>query len=139
METLLLTLHVVVGVFLVGPLVAAGNQAARALTDANAGALRLLYRMVTIYGWLSILVLVFGLAVVEDDWSAGWLIASLVLYVVGAALVLGVLAPLLRGAVETASAGGATAALARRAAALGGSSSLFFVTVTVLMVVQPGD
>jgi uncharacterized membrane protein len=155
MEKLLLTLHVVFAIFLVGPLVAAANQAARAVRDGNAGALGSLARLVTVYGWVSLLVGVFGAGLVQEkyghEWSEAWLPISLVLFLVASALVIGVLAPLLRRAAgaptEAAGTGTGTAAtagsagaagLAGRVAAVGGVASLCYVATAVLMVYKPG-
>lgn len=139
MENLLLTLHVVAAIFLVGPLVMAANQAAGALRGGDAGAVRTLARMVTVYGWGSLLVGVFGAGLAQDkyghEWSQAWLPISLVLFLVASALVIGVLAPLLRRA---AGADGGAAGLAGRAAAVGGVASLCYVAIAVLMVYQPG-
>ena len=51
-----LVIHVVLAIFLIGPLVAAANQVARELRGGSAGTLRLLSRTVMIYGWASLLV-----------------------------------------------------------------------------------
>jgi uncharacterized membrane protein len=143
MEKVLLSLHVVAAIFIVGPLVAAANQAARALRDRDAGALRPLSRLVTVYGWASLVVAVFGAGLVQDKydhkWSEAWLIVSLVLFLIASALVIGVLAPLLRRAVGTAGDAAADlAGRAGRAAAVGGVVSLCYVAIAVLMVTQPG-
>jgi hypothetical protein len=132
----LLVVHVVLAIFVIGPLVAAANQVARALRGggADAGALRMLTRTVTAYGWASLLVGLVGFGLVRDDvsFSDGWLIGSIVLFVVASVLVLGLLVPLLRGA-----ASGDTAVLAPRAAAIAGIASLCYVAIAVLMVWRP--
>jgi uncharacterized membrane protein len=167
MENLLLALHVVAAIFLIGPLVAAANQAARVLRGGDTGALASLARLVTVYGWASLLVGVFGAGLVQDryehTWGQAWLPISLVLFLVASALVIGVLAPLLRRAVSTAGSGGPAgganagaaaaggdaaatggagggggAGLAGRAAAVGGVLSLCYVAIAVLMVYKPG-
>jgi uncharacterized membrane protein len=141
-HTFLLTLHVVLAIFLVGPLVAAANQSARALTDADAGALRMISRTVTIYGWASLAVGVLGLGLVRreygDEFSDGWLIVSIVLFVLASVLVLTLLAPVLRRAVRLATGGSTTRDLVGRAAAVAGVASLCYLVIAVLMVWQPG-
>jgi uncharacterized membrane protein len=152
----LLVVHVVLAIFLIGPLVAAANQVARSLRGGSADTVRMLSRSVTVYGWASLLVAVFGFGLVRDrfSYSDGWLIASIVLFVVASVLVLGLLAPMLRGAsggtsgatsgatdraTDGATDGGTdTAALAPRAAAVGGIASLCYVVIAVLMVWKPG-
>jgi uncharacterized membrane protein len=142
MRTLLLTLHVVAAIFVIGPLVAAANQTGRALREADLGVLRALSRLVRIYGWASLAVGVLGVALVRRDWRTtfdeGWVIASLVLFVVASALVLGLLAPQLGRAVGIAEAGRPTRDLVGRVAPVGGVVSLLYLAVAVLMVSQPG-
>jgi uncharacterized membrane protein len=130
----LLVIHVVLAIFLVGPLVAAANQVARALRGGSGETLRLLSRTVTVYGWASLLVAIVGFGLVRDrfSFSDGWLIASIVLFVVASVLILGVLVPMLRGAT------GDTADLAPRAAAVAGVASLCYVAIAVLMTWKPG-
>jgi uncharacterized membrane protein len=143
MRTVVLTLHVVLAIFLVGPLVYASNLSARALRDGDVGALRLLSRTVTVHGWASIAVAVLGLGLVQrrygNEFTDGWLIVSILLYVLATALVVVLLAPLLRGATAQAAGGGSTAHLAGRAGAVAGVSSLAFLVIAVLMVWQPGN
>jgi uncharacterized membrane protein len=129
-----LVIHVVLAIFLIGPLVAAANQVPRALRAGSGDTVRLLSRTVTVYGWASLLVAVVGFGLVRDrfSFSDGWLIASLVLFVVASVLVLGLLVPLLRGATEN---GGV---LAPRAAVIAGIASLCYVAIAVLMAWKPG-
>jgi uncharacterized membrane protein len=139
----ILVIHVVLAIFLIGPLVAAANPAARALRAGSGETLRLLSRTITIYGWASLLVAVFGFGLVRDkfSFSDGWLIGSIVLFVVASVLVLGLLAPTLRRAVSAVSGGSGgsgSAALAPRVAAIGGVASICYVVIAVLMVWKPG-
>ena len=142
MHTLLLTLHVVAAVFLIGPLGAALNNAGGALRRADVARLTAVARTVRIYGWASLVVFVLGMGLVgrsdHAGFGDGWVIASLVLFVLATALVLGLLEPLLRRAVAASTAGEPTVSFTGRAAALGGAASLFYVAITVLMVAQPG-
>ncbi|HEY7102552.1 MAG TPA: DUF2269 family protein [Mycobacteriales bacterium] len=148
-----LVIHVVLAIFLIGPLVAAANQVARELRSGSAGTVRLLSRTVTIYGWASLLVGIVGFGLVRDrfSFSDGWLIASIILFVVASVLVLALLVPMLRrasaspgsdtAAGDTAAGettAGETAALAPRAAALAGVASLCYVAIAVLMTWKPG-
>ena len=129
-----LVIHVVLAIFLIGPLVAAANQVARALRGGSGETVRLLSRTVTVYGWASLLVAVVGFGLVRDrfSFSDGWLIASIVLFVVASVLVLGLLVPMLRGST------GDGAALAPRAAAVAGIASICYVAIAVLMAWKPG-
>jgi hypothetical protein len=126
-------------IFLIGPLVAAANQVARELRSGSAGTVRLLSRTVTIYGWASLLVGIVGFGLVRDrfSFSDGWLIASIILFVVASVLVLALLVPMLRRATTGARTDAATA-LAPRAAALAGVASLCYVAIAVLMTWKPG-
>jgi uncharacterized membrane protein len=139
-RTVVLTFHVVLAIFLIGPLVSAANQAPRALRDGDAGALRLLARIVTVNGWASIAVGVVGFGLVQgrygNEFTDGWLIVSILLFVVATLLVVLLLAPLLRGA---AAAGSPAAQLAGRVGALAGASSLCYVVIAILMVWKPAD
>ncbi len=140
MRTVLLVLHVVAAIFLIGPLVFLANRAAGALRGReSAGWLEVLAKAVPVYGWASLLVAVLGFGLVREEWgneiTDGWLLGSVVLWLVATALVLGVLAPMLRRAVGGPA--GSAAALAPRAAAVGGLASLAYVAVAVLMVWQP--
>lgn len=143
MRTVVLTLHVVLSIFLVGPLAYASNLSARALRDGDAGALRVLARTVTVNSWASIVVAVLGFGLLQrrygNELSDAWLIISILLYVLATALVIVLLAPLLRAATAQAAGGGSTAHLAGRAGAVASVSSLAYAVIAVLMVWQPGN
>ncbi|MFL6129819.1 MAG: DUF2269 family protein [Mycobacteriales bacterium] len=142
MRTVLLTLHVVLAIFLIGPLVSAANQGPRALTAGDAGGLRLLARVVTVNGWASIAVGVVGFGLVQrqygDELTDPWLLVSILLFVLATLLVVLLLAPLLRAATAQAAGGGSTGHLAGRVGAVAGVSSLCYLVIAVLMVWQPG-
>lgn len=142
MRTFLLTVHVLLAIFLVGPLVSAANQAGRALRDADPGALRVLSRTVTVNGWASLAVALIGFGLVQrrygNELTDPWLLVSTLLFLLATTLVVALLGPMLRGAVGTASGGGSTKHLAGPAAAIAGVSSLGYVAIAVLMVWQPG-
>lgn len=137
MRTFVLTVHVVLAIFLIGPIVAAANQAPRALRDGDAGALRVIARTLTIYGWASPAVGLVGFGLVQErygnEFSDGWLIASIILFVGASAIVLARLAPWARRA-----AGGVTVPPGP-VAALAGVTSLAYVVIAILMVWQPGN
>lgn len=137
---MVLTIHVVLAIFLIGPLVSAANQAPRALRDGDAGGLRVLARTVTVNGWASIAVGIVGFGLVQrrygNELTDAWLLASILLFLVATLLVVVLLAPLLRGAAAHA---GQTAHLAGRVGALAGVASLCYVVIAVLMVWQPGN
>jgi uncharacterized membrane protein len=142
MRTAILTLHVIAAIFVIGPLVALANQAARLLAGGDPALLRSQARLVTIYGWNSLVVGILGVALVRRSWDAtfgeAWVVASLVMFVVATVLVLGLLAPLLRRAAGEAESGQPTGALVGRAAPVGGLASLLYLATAVLMVAHPG-
>ena len=79
------SLHVAAAVFLLGPLVFAASATPRALRAGaeGLGTLRFLAKTTQIYGYLSLLVVILGLANVRDDikFSQTWVWLSLVLSV----------------------------------------------------------
>src|SRR6187551_3426037 len=127
MVKILLTLHLVAVVFLIGPLAAAGTRGIRVTKAGDAGGLRTTARLVTIYGWASLAVLVFGLSLVQGEdkgvhasFGDTWIIVSLILFLVAFGLVMGVLRPTLNRALGLVDAGKSSAELAGRVAASSG-------------------
>ncbi len=143
METLLTVLHVLTAVFLVGPMAVLPMTAMRAVRAGNGPVVSLLGRSTQVSGWASLLVALFGFAVLgvegkDHGWSVGtgWVLASIVCYLVALVLTLFVVVPAMQSAAAALSAGEAGRSYPRIAAA-SGVASLLLVAVTVLMVWRP--
>jgi uncharacterized membrane protein len=146
MDTVLTALHVVAAVFLVGPMAILPMTALRAVRAGNASVVELLGTSTRIFALGSVLVAVLGFGVVgvlhktEDvSVATGWVLTSIVLYVVALALSLLVVVPSLRRAAAELAANRAEGAQAvyGRLAASSGIVALLLVAVTVLMVWRP--
>ncbi|MCM3887275.1 hypothetical protein [Frankia sp. R82] len=143
----LLTLHVVLALFLLGPL-ALVCVTAPVLLRAVPGPLPVLLlatRLVRVLAAASLIIVLTGVGLVHQgsfgsvrSLSDGWLLSSLVLWVVGCACCLGLVAPGMSRAIAEVEAG---ADVRRRIAgiALGaGTSTLCWLVVAALMVIKPG-
>lgn len=133
-------LHVVGAIFLVGPVAAAGMYAPRYVRAGDPAALQLLRRISLFFGIGTLVVGLLGFGLVTGDgpgWQ-GWVIASILLWVVAAGLTLGVLVPTLDKALEASGAGTPTDALVPRALLGGILPAVLYVVVAVLMVLRPG-
>src|SRR6185437_6151191 len=112
MRNLLLALHLLFAIFAVGPLVGAATTAARGVRTADGPAVTTAARTVRIYGYVSILVPLFGMGLVRPKWDAKfsypWVWVSALLYLVALALTLAVLAPALAQAGKAIADGSAT-------------------------------
>jgi len=141
MKNLLLALHLLFAIFAIGPLVGAASIAARGVRAGDAAAVAASARTVRIYGYLSILVAIFGLGMVQPKWDAKfsylWVWLSLLLYLVALALTLAVLAPGLRQAATVLGSGRDARSVAGRVAASGGVIALLYAVIVVLMVYKP--
>lgn len=147
MQHLLISLHVLVAIFTVGPLVGAATTAARGVRAGDGLAVASAARTVRIYGLASILVALLGLGLVQPKWhnkfSYPWVWISIILYVLAIVVTMAVLAPSLRraaAAISTSDFEGPAAvkALVGRVAASGGIVALLFAVIVFLMVYQPG-
>jgi uncharacterized membrane protein len=146
---LLLFLHLLAAIFAVGPLVGAATTASRALRSPDAGAATAAARMIRLYSYVSVVVVVLGMGLMSQKapWDSSeevasfgdtWIWVSVLLWLGAMALSLGVLAPSLsRAAAEIGSTGSAQA-LVGRVAAAGGVIGLIYAVIVVLMVYQPG-
>jgi uncharacterized membrane protein len=147
MFKILLALHLLAAVFAIGPLVQAATTASRGIRQGDAAATTASARTLRIYGYASVLVVIFGFALMSStsdfthkrtaDFSETWIWLSLVLWAVSIGLVFAVLIPGLRQAGELA--GPATGALVGRIAAAGGIVGLIFAGIVFLMVYRPGS
>jgi len=150
---ILLALHLVFAVFGIGPLVAAATTAARGVRTGDAAATASSARMIRIYSYPSLLVVILGFALLSvkvsfgggpkqklGEFSDTWVWLSLVLWVVAIALALGVLAPtLVKAGTAMSGARGSASALVGRVAASGGVVGILFVVIICLMVWRPGS
>jgi uncharacterized membrane protein len=135
-------LHILFAIFAVGPLVHAATTAARGIREGDAKAIATSSQTVRRYGYASLLVVVFGMGLVQSkygyEFSDIWIWLALLLYVIALALVLVVLAPGLDRAGRAVAVSGPTERLVARVAAAGGVVALLFATIVVLMVYKPG-
>jgi uncharacterized membrane protein len=147
---LLLAVHVLVAVFAVGPLVQAATTAGRGVRTGDAAATASAARIVKIYSYASVLVVVVGMGLmsVNSPFQKGekvgaigdvWIWLSLVLWLVAVGIALGVVVPGLAKATEQIGAQQPVTGLTARIAASGGAVGLLFAAIVVLMVYRPGD
>lgn len=149
MFNVLLAVHLLLAVFVVGPLVQAATTAGRGVRRAEAAATASAARLLRIYGIGSVLVVVagFGLMSMDDPDRPGrkvaafgqtWVWLSVVLWLVAVGVVLAVLVPALTSATARIGAGTAVDGLTARLGAGGGVVGLLFAVIVVLMVYRPG-
>ena len=142
MHNLLIALHVLTAVFAIGPLVHAATTASRGVRNADADSTASSARIARRYGYVSVLVVVLGLSLVQPKWHAEfgdtWIWLSLALWAVAIGLVLAVIAPSLDRATQLIRAGDPVASLTARVAACGGVVGLIFAVIIFLMVYRPG-
>ncbi len=151
MEDLFAVLHVVSAVFIVGPMAILPMTAMRAIRTGQAGQVQVLARSTQILALLSLLVVVFGFAILgvtthDTTITTGWVLSSLILYVIALGLTLFLVVPTLQRAADELAAGPTAAGPAAPqptpprypAVAMGsGVTSLLLVAVVVLMTWKP--
>jgi uncharacterized membrane protein len=141
MFKILLALHLVFAVFAVGPLVGAATTAARGLRSGDAVATAGAARILTIYSYASVVVVILGMGLMSAkppfgnadhvaDFGDTWIWLSVLLWVVTMALTLGVVVPGLKANAQAAAA---------RVAAAGGIVGLCYAAIVFLMVYRPGS
>ena len=151
MTGLLLAIHVVAAILTIGPVTVSSSMFPPALRAALAapedarksGVVMVLARTTRVYSVIGIIVPVFGLATGASLGVLGdpWLIASIILTVAAAAILLGLIIPAQRQALALVGTGPAPAgvvapgALARNT----GIFNLLWVIVVVLMIYRPGS
>jgi uncharacterized membrane protein len=148
MYKIILALHLIAAVAAIGPLIHAATTAVRGIRTQNASDVTSSSRMVKIYAVASIIVVALGFGLMSmtppySDAPAGqigqlWIWLSLVLWAVGVALSLAVVAPALDRAVKQIAVGPPSSSLRARVAGVGGVIALIFVAIIVLMVYTPG-
>lgn len=156
MTKLLLSIHVLASILVVGPIAVAASMFPRYARQTagedghSAGATVLLHRICTGYAVVGVTVPVFGIAtgaqlgVLTD----AWLLTSIVLTTIAAAILALAILPGQENMIESAAAaadgaeagdGAATKRAAARLAGLTGVFNLLWAVVVVLMIVRPGS
>jgi hypothetical protein len=149
MYDILLALHLLFAVFAVGPLVAAATTAGRGVRQGDGAATAASSRMLKIYAYASVLVVVVGMGLMsandpdEKGQKVGaigqtWIWLSLVLWVIAIGLVLGVVVPTLEKATTLIGEEKSVVSLTGRVAAAGGVVGILFAVIIFLMVYRPG-
>ncbi len=144
MKELLTVLHTVTAVFLVGPMAMLPMTAMRAVRAGNAPMVSVLGRSTRVFGLASLVVAVLGFGVLgvegkDHGWTigTGWVLASVICYLVALGLTLLLVVPALRAAAQDLGAGGNGRAAYPRVAAGSGIATLLLIAVVVLMVWRP--
>ena len=143
----LLAAHLVFVVFAIGPLVHAATTASRGVRRGDGAATASAARMLRIYAYVSVLVVIagFGLMSQKEDgvklaeFSDVWIWLSLVLWLLAMAVVLGVLVPTLNKVTKLIEAEDSVVTVTARVAAAGGVVALIFLAIVVIMVYKPGS
>ncbi|MFV2178127.1 hypothetical protein ACFHW2_04280 [Actinomadura sp. LOL_016] len=137
MTEVLLTLHVLAALLAIGPVSVAGSLFPRYAREGNAGVMAVLHRICRSYALVGVAVPLFGFATgaTLGVLTQAWLVASIILTAVAAALLAFAVLPgqgrVLSGAVPGERAAG-------RLAMLTGVFNLLWTGVAVLMIVRPG-
>ena len=149
MFKLLLALHLLFAVFAIGPLVAAASTAARGIRTGDGAATASSARLLRIYSYASVLVVVIGMGLMSvnspygkgkvGEFSDTWIWLSVVLWLAAVGITLGLLVPTLTRAAGTIRAEGSVVTLTGRVAALGGIVAVLFAVIVFLMVYRPGS
>jgi low affinity Fe/Cu permease len=164
----LLALHLVLAVFVVGPLVWAATTAGRGVRKGDGAATASSARVLRIYAYASVLVVGVGFALMSQkrspvgwigyqsvprryvdyaptgstrvaEFSDTWIWLSLLLWAVAVAVVLLIVVPTLDRATRLIEAQESVVTLTARVAAAGGLVGLLFVTIVFLMAYKPGS
>jgi len=146
---LVFALHLLFAIFAIGPLVHAATTAGRGVRTGNGTATASSARMLRVYSYASVLVVIAGMALMSMDdpdekgrkigeFSQVWIWLSLLLWLVAVAIVLAVIVPTLTKASALIEKQESVVTLTSRVAAAGGVVGLVFAVIVFLMVYQPG-
>ncbi|WP_432969306.1 hypothetical protein [Dactylosporangium sp. CA-233914] len=141
MTKLLLSIHVLAAIIAIGPVTVAASMFPAVARRGDADALRLLSRICTVYAAIGVAVPVFGLATASSLGVLGdaWLLTSIALTVLAAALLGLAILPRQRRLLQGVSGGAPDAPAARALGMLTGVFNLLWAVVVVLMIVRPGS
>ena len=137
-DKVLLWCHVAAVMFLLGPLTIATTTTPRYIRHKDVAVLRYLNRTSRVFGYGSILVLLFGLGMTHKNLSKPWLTISMTLFVIGLAMLVFVVEPDQRKAITALDAGETAEVQRGRIVAISSIVALIWLVVLALMVWQPG-
>ncbi|MEV5825638.1 hypothetical protein AB0L25_08675 [Spirillospora sp. NPDC052242] len=137
MTEVLLTLHVLAAILAIGPVSVAGSLFPRYAREGNAGVMAVLHRICRGYALVGLAVPLFGFGTgaTLGVLTQAWLVASIVLTAVAAALLAFAVLPVQARAVAGDVPG---ERVAGRLAMTTGIFNLLWTAVAVLMIVRPG-
>jgi hypothetical protein len=147
---ILFALHLLFAIFAIGPLVHAATTAGRGVRTGDGAATASSARVLRIYGYASVLVVLAGMGLMSADdpdhkgqkvahFSETWIWLSLVLWLVAIGIVLFALVPALESVTEKIGKQESVVTVTGRVAAFGGVVGLIFAGIVFLMVYQPGS
>ncbi len=150
MTKFLLSVHVLAAILTIGPVAIAASMfppaARRAVQEGSGGvtAIRVLHRICRVYAAIGVIVPVFGLATARSLGVLGdaWLLTSIALTAVAAAMLIGLILPRQDAILATFAdheRPAMDARLAVRLAMMTGIFNLIWAVVVVLMIVRPGS
>jgi uncharacterized membrane protein len=142
-----LALHLLTAIFAIGPLVHAATTASRGLRTGDAAATASSARVIRLYSYLSVLVVILGFGLMSAkehgqtvaDMGDPFIWVSLLLWLAAVALALVVIVPTLDQATKNLGNGVGVDGLTARVAAGGGTVGLIFAVIVFLMVYKPGS
>jgi amino acid transporter len=143
----ILTLHILTAVFVIGPMGVAAMTAPRLIRGGREAlpALRGALRATRYYPLASVIVVAFGFAMVSRGpygyhrkVTEFWILGSIVLWVIAAALTFVVVATAIERAATAIEEGRDPRRFVGIVAAAGGIASLCWVAIVVMMVIKPG-
>jgi hypothetical protein len=141
---LLLSIHVLAAIVAIGPVTVAASMFPAAVRKGEVKAATLLHRICRVYAGVGIAVPVFGFATASSLGVLGdaWLIASIALTALAAAVLVFLVLPRQEALLSTSDDAVAGTVATRVTTRLGmqtGVFNLLWATVTVLMIVRPGS
>jgi uncharacterized membrane protein len=137
-DKILLWCHLAAVMFLLGPLTVATTTTPRYIRNKDVAVLHYLHRTSMIFGYGSILVLVFGIAIAHKNISKPWLTISMTLFIIGLAMLVFVVVPDQRKAIAALEAGESADVQRGRIVAISSIVALLWVVVLALLVWRPG-
>lgn len=147
MTKFLLAVHVLAAIIAIGPVTVAASMFPRTARKAVAQpeesrhTLALLHRICRVYAVVGVVVPVFGFATAKNMGVLGdtWLIVSIVLTTVAAAVLAALVLPRQETILEGVEGGEVNERATVRLAMVTGIFNLLWAAVTILMIVRPGS